>query len=117
MTSDQVEFATPLEDDEDKLDAYYDDEPLRYRPMTNIIGDHPPPLPPQCLFVKLHLTHVGEPANYAQAKDDPAWWAAMEQAIKAVEQNYTWELVPLPNGHHPITLKWVSSSRKMSRVR
>jgi len=25
----------------------------------------------------------------------------MEQEIKSVEQNRTWELVPLPDGHHP----------------
>jgi hypothetical protein len=29
-----VEYATPLEDDEDRLDAYYDDEPLRYRTVA-----------------------------------------------------------------------------------
>ena len=89
MIGDQVEFTTPLEDNEERLDAYYDDEPLRYRTMTNIIGDHPPPPPPQRLFAELHLTHAGEPANYAEAKDDPAWRAAMEQEIKAVEQNRT----------------------------
>jgi hypothetical protein len=32
---------------------------------------------------------------------------AMEQELKSVEQNHTWELVPLPDGHRPITLKWV----------
>ena len=85
MAGDQVEFATPLEDDEDRLDAYYYDEPLRYRTMSNIIGDHPPPPPPQRLFAKLHLTHAGEPANFAEAKDDPAWRAAMGKEIKAVE--------------------------------
>ena len=80
--------------------------------MTNIIGDHPPPPPPQRLFTELHLTHVGEPANYAEAKDDPAWRAAMEQELKAVEQNRTWELVPLHAGHRPITLKWVFKLKK-----
>jgi hypothetical protein len=29
-----------------------------------------------------------------------------------VEQNYTWELVPLPAGHRPITLKWVYKLKK-----
>ena len=39
-----VKFATPLEDDEDHLDAYHDDdEPLRYRTMGNILGDAPTP--------------------------------------------------------------------------
>jgi len=57
--------------------------------MINIIGDHPPPPPPQRLFAELHLTHASEPANFAEAMDKPAWRAAMEQEIKAVEQNRT----------------------------
>jgi len=36
----KIKYATPpLEDDEDRLDAYYDVEPLRYRTMANILGD------------------------------------------------------------------------------
>ena len=38
----EIEYTTPLEDDEDCLDAYYDDEPLRYCTVTNIIGDQLP---------------------------------------------------------------------------
>ena len=37
-----VEYATPLEDDEDRLDAYYDNESLRYRTVANILGEQPP---------------------------------------------------------------------------
>jgi hypothetical protein len=29
-----------------------------------------------------------------------------------MEQNRTWELVPLPVGHRPITLKWVQKLKK-----
>ena len=36
----------------------------------------------------------------------------MEQELKSIEQNRTWELVPLPDGHHPITLKWVFKLKK-----
>ena len=37
----------------------------------------------------------------------------MEQAeLKSVEQNRTWYLVPLPDGHRPITLKWVFKLKK-----
>jgi len=39
----EIEHATPLEDDEGRLDASYDDEPLRYRTMENILGDDSPP--------------------------------------------------------------------------
>ena len=34
-----VEFTTPLSDDEDRVDAYHDDEPLHYRTLDNIFGD------------------------------------------------------------------------------
>ena len=76
-----VEFATPLDDNEDRLDAYHDDEPLQDRTVGNLIGSAPTPEPPPRLFAKVHLTHAGEPASYAQAKDDPAWRAAMEQEL------------------------------------
>lgn len=35
----KIKYAAPLEDDEDRLDAYYVDEPLRYHMMANILGD------------------------------------------------------------------------------
>jgi hypothetical protein len=73
-----VEFATPLDDDEDRLDAYYNGEPLRYRTMANIFSNHSPPLPFERLFAELHLMHADEPVNFAEAKDDLAWWEAME---------------------------------------
>jgi hypothetical protein len=44
-----VELATPLEDDEDRLDAFYD-EPLRYCTVTNIISDESPPGLALCFF-------------------------------------------------------------------
>jgi len=108
-----MEFATPLEDNEDRLDAYHDDdEPLRYRTVVNILGDAPTPEPPPRLFAELHLTRAGEPDSYAKAKEDPAWRAAMEQELASVEQNSTWELVNLPAGHRPISLKWVFKLKK-----
>ena len=36
----------------------------------------------------------------------------MEQELKSVEQNHAWEMVPLPDGHCPITLKWVFKLKK-----
>jgi hypothetical protein len=80
--------------------------------MANIFSNHSPPLSSQHHLTELHLTHAGEPANFAEAKDDPTWRAAMEQELKAVEQNHTWELVPLPASHRPITLKWVYKLKK-----
>jgi hypothetical protein len=38
-----VEFATLLSHDEERIDAYHDSEPLRYRMMENLLGDQPVP--------------------------------------------------------------------------
>ena len=102
----------PLEDDEDRLDAFYDDEPLHYRTMANILGDDSPPGQAPRLFAQLHLSHAGEPTGYAEAKGDPAWQAAMKQELQAVEKNKTWELVHLPAGYRAISLKWVYKLKK-----
>jgi hypothetical protein len=67
----KVEYATPLEDDEDRLDASYDDEPLRYRTVANILGEQSPP-------DQLHLTYADEPTTYAEVQGDPVWWVVME---------------------------------------
>ena len=63
----------PLEDDEDRLDAYYNAEPLHYCTVMNIVGDESPPgmQPRHC--AQLHLTHAGEPTNHAEAKGHPVW--------------------------------------------
>ena len=38
-----MEFASPLPHDEERIDTYYDGEPLRYRTMENLLGDQPVP--------------------------------------------------------------------------
>ena len=63
----EVEYATPLEDDEDRLDAYYDNEPMRYSTVASILGDQSSPDQFERLFAQLHLTHAGEPTTYAEA--------------------------------------------------
>jgi hypothetical protein len=104
-----VEFATPLSDDEERIDACNDGEPLRYRTMEDILGDQlVPRLVPHDLDGQLHLAcDDGEPRSFTEAEKDVSWCAAMKAEMDAVEKNRTWELADLPRGHHAITLKWV----------
>jgi hypothetical protein len=74
-----VEFATPLSHDEERIDAYHDDEPLQYHTMQNLLGDQPVPgLVPHDLEAQLHLTcDDGEPRSFTEAERHAAWCAAM----------------------------------------
>jgi hypothetical protein len=104
-----VEFATLLSHHEERIDAYHDGEPLRYRTMENLLGDQPMSgLVPHDLEAQLHLScDDGEPRSFAEAERHAAWRAAMQSEMDAVEKNRTWELADLPRGHSLITLKWV----------
>jgi hypothetical protein len=104
-----VEFATPLPHDEERIDAYHDGEPLRYRRMENLLGDQPVPgLAPHDLEKQLHLAcDDAEPRSFAEAERHVAWRVAMQSEMDTVEKNCIWELADLPRGHNAITLKWV----------
>jgi len=104
-----VEFATSLTHDEERIDAYHDGEPLRYRTMEDLLGDQPVPgLVPHDLEAQLHLAcDDGEPRSFVEAEGHVAWCAAMQSEMDAVEKNRTWELADLRRGHRAITLKWV----------
>jgi hypothetical protein len=74
-----VEFATPLSHDEERIDAYYDGEPLRYHKMEDLLGDQPSQgLASHDLEAQLHLAcDDGEPRSFAEAERDAAWCATM----------------------------------------
>jgi hypothetical protein len=100
-------FVTPLENDEERLDAAHEESPMRYRAYDNIIGagEHVSGLAARNLIEEL-LMSTGEPCTFAEAEQDAAWQAAMKE-IDSVKRNQTWELADLPQGHRAITLKWV----------
>jgi hypothetical protein len=86
-----VEFATPLSHDEECINAYHDDEPLRYRMMKNLLDDQPVSgLVPHDLEAQLHLAcDDGEPRSFTEAKRHAAWRVAMQSNMNAVEKNRT----------------------------
>jgi hypothetical protein len=85
----QIESATALQDDEDRLDAFYDGEPLRYRRLDNILGDEAVPEVEPRVCAELHLMHAGEPSTYAEAQGDPTWREAMQLELESAEKNRT----------------------------
>jgi hypothetical protein len=69
-----VEFATPLSHDEEHIEVCYDDEPLRYRMMEDLLSDQlVPGLVPHDLEGQLHLAcDDSEPRSFAEAEKDAA---------------------------------------------
>nr|KAJ0198242.1 hypothetical protein LSAT_V11C700347490 [Lactuca sativa] len=53
------------------------------------------------------ITKNSEPKTFYQAMKDEKWRKAMQDEIKALEQNDTWSLENLPEGKHAIDSKWV----------
>lgn len=50
---------------------------------------------------------VLEPAKFEEAKNDPKWIDAMNEELRMIEKNQTWELVDMPEHKKPIGVKWV----------
>jgi hypothetical protein len=72
-------FVTPLENNEERLDAAHGELPVRYRAYDNIIGagEHVPGLTTRNLIEELNLMSTGESCTFAEAEQDAAWQAAM----------------------------------------
>jgi hypothetical protein len=43
------------------------------------------------------------PRDWKAAKEDPKWYEAMLEEVKALEKNKTWDLVSIPAGKNPFT--------------
>ncbi|KAG7593894.1 Reverse transcriptase RNA-dependent DNA polymerase [Arabidopsis thaliana x Arabidopsis arenosa] len=55
-----------------------------------------------CLFVEC------EPMDFQEAIEKKTWKNAMDEEIKAIKKNDTWELASLPNGHKAIVFALVA---------
>jgi hypothetical protein len=93
------EFVTPLEDDEERLDAVHGESPMRYHTYDNIIGTGEPVsrLATRNLIEELNLASTGLPCTFAEEEQDTVWRAATQEEIDYVKRNQTWELAD----HHP----------------
>lgn len=99
----ELETGSPAGIDNDYLDAdHYDDAPLRFCSINDIIGPASP-----CGFTPCAL--VAEEL-YAVSSDELALFDEAERLMakmEAIEDNKTWSLADLPPGRCVIRLKWV----------
>jgi hypothetical protein len=57
--------------------------------------------------VELNFTSTEELASFNEADKEEAWWVTMCEAVKAIKDNNTLDLIALPIGHQVIGLKLV----------
>jgi Reverse transcriptase (RNA-dependent DNA polymerase) len=93
-TTSQAELSSPLSNDED--------EPMtaKTRNLREIYE----------ATSELHLVCIladAKDITFEQSVKDEKWQAAMQEEMKAIEKNDTWELATLPKGHKPIGVKCV----------
>ncbi|KAH9752737.1 hypothetical protein KPL71_014822 [Citrus sinensis] len=62
-----------------------------------------------CLFADCELV------NFQKVALDEKWRIAMDEEIKTIVKNYTWELTTLPKGHKTIGVKWVYKTKRNSK--
>ncbi|KAE8709398.1 Agamous-like MADS-box protein AGL6 [Hibiscus syriacus] len=54
-------------------------------------------------------------SNFQEAVQEKKWRDAMDEEIKAIEKNDTWELTSLPKGHKAIGVKWVYKTKQNAK--
>jgi hypothetical protein len=56
-----------------------------------------------------------EPIGFKEVVKDEKWKNAMDEEIKAIEKNNTWELTTIPKEQNPIGVKWVFKAKKNAK--
>ncbi|WJZ96545.1 hypothetical protein VitviT2T_015220 [Vitis vinifera] len=53
------------------------------------------------------ITEIQVPHNIQEAFKYPKWKAAVDEEVRALEKNGTWEITDLPRGKKPVGCKWI----------
>ena len=62
-----------------------------------------------CLYVDC------KPIGFKEAMQSKKWRQAMDEEMKSIENNDTWELTSLPKGQKAIGVKWVYKAKKNAK--
>ncbi|CAL2271615.1 unnamed protein product [Prunus armeniaca] len=57
-------------------------------------------------YVK-QLVDISIPNSVTEALENPKWKEAMNEEMRALQKNVTWELVPLPHGKKTVGCRWI----------
>jgi Reverse transcriptase (RNA-dependent DNA polymerase) len=54
-----------------------------------------------------NITNQMEPTNFSETNQSPTWCKAMNEELKALEKNDTWDIINLPKNKKLVGCKWV----------
>ena len=74
-------------------------------PMSNYVSNHR--LSKSNKSFINQLSTVAIPHSVQEALADPRWKAAMNEEMKSLQKNETWELVECPLGKKPVGCRWI----------
>ncbi|RVW45977.1 Retrovirus-related Pol polyprotein from transposon TNT 1-94 [Vitis vinifera] len=74
-------------------------------PMSNYVSNHR--LSESNKSFVNQLSTVTIPNSVQEALADPRWKAAMNEEMKSLQKNETWELVECPPGKKPVGCRWI----------
>ena len=61
----------------------------------------------KCVSSDVHMAKVARAREYAEVVEDANWRSAMEEQMRALTENETWDLVDAPKGVKSIRCRWV----------
>jgi len=81
-------------------------------PVANCLSyEH---IKPSCHKYISALSATVDPVTYAQAVQDPKWCTAMNEELRALENNGTWQVTSLPHGKVAIGYKRIYKTKLKS---
>ncbi|CAL8991481.1 unnamed protein product [Prunus brigantina] len=98
-----IAYAHILDEKKNKLDDK--DSEWVFDSVSGSEGSDDDPL------VQFALFAYSDPVLFSDAAREPKWQKAMDEEIKSIEKNNTWELTELPQGHKTIGVKWVFKTK------
>ena len=105
-----VTFATPM----DPIHATTSVAPSASHPMIKCAksGIFKTRYPAHLSFVQSSpliraLLATSEPKGFKSAAKNPSWLATMDDKIKVLQTNHTWDLVPQPSNTNIVSSKWI----------
>ncbi|KAH9802834.1 retrovirus-related pol polyprotein from transposon RE1 [Citrus sinensis] len=74
-------------------------------PMSHFVSNHRLSESNQSFVNQLSVVSI--PNSVQEALKDPKWKAAMNDEMRSLQKNQTWELVDLPPGKKPVGCRWI----------